>query len=167
MELSIRSAQASDAQLLFDMITELAVYEREPDAVKVSAADLAQQLSSAQPPFHCLIAETNNQPIGFALYFYSYSTWEGKPTLYLEDLYVRSQFRSVGAGMALMTRLSAIAQQRNCSRFEWSVLNWNQPAIGFYHHIGAQPMSEWTRYRMNAQAIAQLAEAESTACLTA
>lgn len=153
MSFSIRSAESRDAEALFSMIVELASYEEEAHSVKVTANDLLQQLNCSNPPFACIIAENDGQPCGFALYFYAYSTWEGTRTLYLEDLYVRPQFRGAKAGIALMAHLAQIAREQNCQRFEWSVLNWNQPAINFYESLGARPLTEWTRYRMDADAI--------------
>lgn len=154
MAISIRQATADDAQLLLNLITELARYEKEEQSVKVSAAALREQMLEDKPPFQCLIAESEDVPVGFALYFYAYSTWEGRQTLYLEDLYVSPQHRGTGAGARLMAQLAAIARERDCARFEWSVLDWNEPAIGFYNRIGANPLAGWTRYRVDPNAIA-------------
>ena len=156
MAISIRRAVTADAGQLHRMITELARYEREESSVKVTAEDLRRQLSDVNPPFDCAVAEIDGEAAGFALYFYSYSTWEGTRTLYLEDLYVCPAFRGAGVGAELMLFLAQTAQQEECRRFEWSVLDWNQPAIGFYQNLGARPLSGWTRYRMDATAIEQL-----------
>jgi GNAT superfamily N-acetyltransferase len=153
MAISIRLAEAEDADQLHGMIKDLARYEREEHSVKVTAADLRQQLSDANPPFECAIAEIDGKAAGFALYFYAYSTWEGTRTLYLEDLYVSPEFRGAGVGVALMVFLAQTAHQGNCRRFEWSVLDWNESAVGFYQNLGAKPLIGWTRYRMDAQAI--------------
>lgn len=159
MSIELRQATAGDASVIHQMICELASYEREASSVRVTLSDLQRQLAMENPPFRCLIAETKNGACGFALYFYAYSTWEGTRTLYLEDLFVRPQFRGEKVGLALMRRLAQIAQQENCGRFEWSVLDWNEPAVNFYERLGAQPMSGWTRYRMDAQNIASLVSA--------
>lgn len=158
MPISIRPAQPQDAELLHRMIADLARYEREPDSVKVTASVLRKQLSEPQPPFGCVIMEIDNAPAGFALYFFAYSTWEGTPTLYLEDLFVYPQYRGQGAGLALMSHLAQTAEDTGCKRFEWSVLNWNEPAISFYENLGAQPMCDWTRYRLDRQALSMLAQ---------
>lgn len=154
MAISIRQATSADAQLLFDLITELARYEREAHSVRVTASDLRQQMQKENPPFECAIAELDGKPAGFALYFYAYSTWEGKQTLYLEDLYVSPEFRGTGAGASLMAHLAAVASEKNCARFEWSVLDWNERAINFYNRIGAKPVAGWTRYRVDPKRIA-------------
>jgi GNAT superfamily N-acetyltransferase len=143
------------------MIYELAAYEREEQSVKVTESELERQLRQPVPPFGCLIAESNGVVCGFALYFYGYSTWEGTRTLYLEDLYVNPQFRGEGAGFALMRSLAQLADEQKCKRFEWSVLDWNEPAINFYRQIGAEPMQDWTRYRMDTLGITRLLESNS------
>lgn len=157
--LTIRQAEVADAELVHLLISELARYEKEEDAVKVSVSDLAAQLGSGKCPFECFIAEADGVAAGFALYFYTYSTWEGTETLYLEDLYVRPQFRGEKVGLALMQALAARAEQRNCGRFEWSVLDWNDLAINFYNRIGARPVDGWTRYRMSGNSLQSLAHA--------
>jgi GNAT superfamily N-acetyltransferase len=161
MTVSIRAATAFDAQNLYRMIYELAAYEREEQSVKVTESELERQLRQPVPPFGCLIAESNGVVCGFALYFYGYSTWEGTRTLYLEDLYVNPQFRGEGAGFALMRSLAQLADEQKCKRFEWSVLDWNEPAINFYRQIGAEPMQDWTRYRMDTLGITRLLESNS------
>lgn len=154
MAITIREASSADAQLIVDLITELARYEQEEDSVKVTAADLYRQMTQERPPFACAIAENDGRAVGFALYFFAYSTWEGKQTLYLEDLYVSPEFRGTGAGAKLMGYLADVANERNCARFEWSVLDWNTAAIGFYNRIGAKPVAGWTRYRVDPKLIA-------------
>ncbi len=161
MTVSVRTATTFDAQNLYRMIYELATYEKETSSVKVTERDLENQLRQDNPPFGCLIAESGGVMCGFALYFYAYSTWEGSRTLYLEDLYVTPTFRGEGVGLALMRSLARVAADGDCKRFEWSVLNWNELAINFYQQLGAKPLSEWTRYRMDANAIGQLAESDS------
>lgn len=149
MAVSIRQAERGDADLLYKMICDLARYEEAEHCVKVNAAELRQQLGQSPRPFECVFAESDGTPCGFALYFYAYSTWEGRRTLYLEDLFVSPEFRGVGAGVALMEHLSRVAQQEKCGRFEWSVLDWNAPAIAFYNRLGAKPVDGWTRYRID------------------
>ena len=154
MAVSIRQATSDDAQLLFELITELARYENEEHSVKVTVSELRHQMQQANPPFECAIAESDGTPVGFALYFFAYSTWEGKQTLYLEDLYVSPKHRGTGAGAKLMSHLALVANQNSCARFEWSVLDWNELAIGFYDRIGAKPVAGWTRYRVDPKCIA-------------
>lgn len=144
----IRIATPDDAATILRFIRELADYEREPDAVEVTLDTLREQLASARPPFECVIAELAGEPVGFALFFANYSTWRGRAGLYLEDLYVTPEARGSGVGKALLRHLAALAVARGCVRMEWSVLDWNAPAIGFYDSIGASPMSQWTVYRL-------------------
>jgi GNAT superfamily N-acetyltransferase len=155
MTLSIRTARPEDADQLYQMILALASYEQEENSVKVSPQTLREQMRQAVPPFECALAEIDGIICGFALYFYAYSTWEGARTLYLEDLFVYPQFRGTGAGASLMRFLSDTARKNHCRRFEWSVLDWNQPAIDFYQRLGAEPVSGWTRYRMDADEFCQ------------
>jgi GNAT superfamily N-acetyltransferase len=157
MRLAIRFAGPADAATLHRFIVGLAVYEREPEAVLVTPADLAEQLASPRPPFECLLAERDGTPAGFALFFQSYSTWRGRPGLYLEDLFVEEAHRHRGIGTALLRRLAATALDRGCARMEWAVLDWNEPAIAFYRTLGAEPMSEWTTWRVSEAALARLA----------
>ena len=157
----IRRASADDAALIYRFIVELAEYEREPDAVEVTPAILAAQLAAEHPPFECVIAEVDGEAVGFALFFETYSTWRGAAGLYLEDLYVTPSRRHQGHGRALLAHLAAIATRRGCARFEWSVLDWNEPAIRFYTSLGARPVHEWTRFRLSRNALGSLA-AEDT-----
>lgn len=153
----IRTATAADAETLLRFIQALADYEREPDAVRTDAGTLRAQLSSAQPPFECLLAERDGEALGFALYFQSYSTWRGRPGLWLEDLFVPEAQRGQGVGRALLTKLAAIARERDCARLEWSVLDWNAPALAFYGRLGAKAQADWTTYRLTDAALTQLA----------
>lgn len=157
MGVTIRFAGPGDAETLFRFIVELAEYEREPDAVEVTAADLRAQLSAATPPFECLLAEQDGAACGFALFFHTYSTWRGRQGIYLEDLYVPEVSRGAGVGAALLATLAGLAQDRDCARVEWAVLNWNTPAIGFYERIGARPQADWQVYRLTDGALATLA----------
>jgi len=159
--LTIRAATAQDAETIHRFIVELAIYEKEPDAVEVSPAELAAQLREERPPFEALVAEATldgqRAPVGFALYFHNYSTWRGRHGLYLEDLYVTPAARGRGYGKALLARLAAVAVDRGCARMEWSVLDWNTPAIAFYESLGATPMSEWTTFRLTNEALTAMA----------
>ncbi|CAD0304503.1 MULTISPECIES: GNAT family N-acetyltransferase [Xanthomonas] len=155
--LQIRSATPDDAALLHELVTALAVYEREPDAVKASPDDLRASLFGDGATAHALICEQDGQALGFAVYFFNYSTWLGRNGLYLEDLFVRPQARGQGAGLALLRHLAQLAVQRGCGRFEWSVLDWNAPAIAFYQAVGARPMEGWTVYRLDGERLAAFA----------
>ncbi|KQR07866.1 MULTISPECIES: GNAT family N-acetyltransferase [Xanthomonas] len=155
--LQIRSATPDDVPLLHALITALAVYEREPDAVKASPDDLRASLFAEGATAHALICEHDGQALGFAVYFFNYSTWLGRNGLYLEDLFVRPEARGKGAGLALLRHLAQLAVQRGCGRFEWSVLDWNQPAIDFYQAVGARPMDGWTVYRLDGERLAAFA----------
>jgi GNAT superfamily N-acetyltransferase len=153
----IRPATADDAELLHALIVDLAVYEREPDAVEATPDDLRAQLSQARPPFEAVIAEHEGVAVGFALFFHNYSTWRGRHGLYLEDLYVRPEARGQGHGRALLAHLAGLALDRGCARLEWSVLDWNTPAVEFYEALGAVPMTGWTTFRLTRSPLARLA----------
>jgi GNAT superfamily N-acetyltransferase len=155
--LKLRTATPADVPHVLGFIRELAVYEREPDAVLTTEADLLRDGFTEPRRFHCLIAEWDATPVGFALYFYNYSTWEGRPGIYLEDLYVQPAKRGKGIGRALLVKLASIAVEEGCARFEWSVLDWNQPAIDFYQSMGAVMKSEWRGMRVDGQALKVLA----------
>ncbi len=159
--LTIRAATPEDAELLHELITGLAVYEREPGAVKASPQDLRASLFGEGATAHALICQQDGAAVGFAVYFFNYSTWLGRNGLYLEDLFVRPECRGNGAGLALLRHLAQLAVARGCGRFEWSVLDWNQPAIDFYLAAGARPMDEWTLYRLDGEALAAFAAGES------
>lgn len=153
----IRPATKADVPLILSLIRELAAYEREPDAVETTEADLLRDGFGPNPVIHCLIAEAEGQPAGFALYFFNYSTWRGRPGIHLEDLFVRPEFRGRGVGKALLAAVARVAVERRCGRLQWDVLEWNQPAIDFYQSIGARFMSEWRIMRMTDDALAALA----------
>jgi len=154
---------ADDVQLILSLVKELAVYERAPDAVKATADDLLRDGFGERPLFHVLLAEARVvpedevKPLGFAFYFFQYSTWEGAPSLYLEDLFVRPEFRRLGAGRALLQRLAQEAVNRACKRFQWSVLDWNVDAIAFYESLGARLIGDWRTVRIDGQALHALA----------
>jgi GNAT superfamily N-acetyltransferase len=147
--LQIRDAIRADAEVILGFITELAIYEKAEHEVLAGVADIQRSLfDEPASPAKALICLLDDEPIGFAVYFLSYSTWLGRKGLYLEDLYVSQQHRGVGGGKALLRHLAKMAVDSGCGRFEWSVLDWNQPAIDFYKSIGAEPQDEWVRYRM-------------------
>ncbi|MCW0387081.1 N-acetyltransferase family protein [Xanthomonas sacchari] len=155
--LHIRPAVADDAALILRLIRDLARYERAEDAVQTDEAGLRATLFGADARAQALICEVDGQPIGYAVYFYNYSTWLGRNGLYLEDLYVDPAHRGVGAGKALLQHLARQAVAEGCGRFEWSVLDWNQPAIDFYEAVGARAQDEWTVYRLQGEALARFA----------
>lgn len=157
MPLNIRPATPEDAELILRFITELAIYEKAEHEVKTDAAGIRDSLFGEGSTAHGLICENDGQPIGYAVYFFNYSTWLGKHGLYLEDLYVSPEARGLGAGKALLRHLAQQAVARDCGRFEWSVLDWNTPAIDFYESFGARPQSEWTTYRLAGQALKDFA----------
>ena len=159
MTLSIRFAGPADAATVHRFITELAIYEREPDAVKVDIPTLERQMGEKSPPFEVLLAEQAGEAIGFALFFHSYSTWRGKRGIHLEDLFVTPKRRGQGAGKKLLAALAQLALSRDCARLEWWVLNWNQPAIDFYEAIDAKAQTEWTPYRLTDDPLKALASA--------
>lgn len=148
MTISIRKAVPADAAIIHGFIVELAVYEKAEHEVKASIAEIESSIFSASSPAKALICELNDEAIGFAVYFYNYSTWQGRKGLYLEDLYVSPKHRGLGAGKFLLRHLAQVAVEEGCGRFEWSVLDWNQPAIEFYDSVGAKPQAEWLKYRL-------------------
>lgn len=156
--LTLRTATRDDVALIMLFIKALAEYENATSGeVKTIEENLLKYGFGTEPRFHCLIAEWNGVPAGFALYFYNFSTWEGKHGMYLEDLFVLQEFRKHGIGRALLQRLANTAMEQDCTRLVWQVLDWNQPAIDFYESIGAHKMGEWFTYRMDSDAIHQLA----------
>jgi GNAT superfamily N-acetyltransferase len=159
MTLTIRSAVAADIDIILQFIRALADYEKLSHAVRADRDVLAGHLFGPRPMAEVLIAEHEGAPIGFALFFHNFSTFEGRPGIYLEDLYVNSEARGLGAGKALLARLAALAVERGCARLEWSVLDWNAPSIAFYKALGAAPMDEWTVMRVDGDALGALAKA--------
>lgn len=153
----IRPATPADIPAIRALIVALAVYEREPDAVKATEADLHEALFGARPLAEAVLAEVDDKPAGVALFFTNFSTWAGKGGLYLEDLFVVPEARGLGLGKALLVHLAGIAVARGYARFEWSVLDWNEPAIGFYRGLGAVAQDEWTKMRVDGAALAALA----------
>jgi GNAT superfamily N-acetyltransferase len=145
----IKEAEFSDVLLIQQLITELAEYEKLLPQMVATTELLQMHLFGSSPIAHVFLAYENETPIGFALYFYNFSTFVGKPGIYLEDLYVREPYRGRGYGKALLEKLIKKAKEKDCGRIEWSVLNWNKPAIDFYKKMGAQPMEEWTTFRVS------------------
>jgi GNAT superfamily N-acetyltransferase len=157
MNIRIRPAQASDSALILGLINELADYEKAGDKVVATVDSIASSLFGEGTPARALVCEVDGVAAGYAVYFFSYSTWQGKKGLYLEDLYVSPDVRGRGAGKQMLQYLAAIAVEHGCGRFEWSVLDWNKPAIDFYLSIGAKPQDEWVRYRMEGAALRDFA----------
>ena len=157
MPLSIRLAAPADLPLIAQFIRDLAEYERLAHEVRFDEAGLGERLFGPQPYAEVLIGEIDGCPQGFALFFHNFSTFEGRPGVYLEDLFVRPEARGSGLGKALLQRLAQTARERDCARLEWAVLDWNEPSIGFYKSLGARPMDEWTVFRLDGDALRQLA----------
>lgn len=158
MTLSIRPASQSDTAIIFNLIRELAEYERLAHEVDATEADIAKALFDPSPRVFADIAEWEGEPAGFALWFYNFSTFRGRHGIYLEDLFVRPAFRSKGIGKALLKHLARRCMAEGLTRLEWSVLDWNEPALRVYRSIGAIPMEEWTAQRMTGEALRRLAE---------
>jgi len=155
--LTIRPAAPGDAPLLLSLVRELAEYEKAPQEVTATEADFLRDGFGPRPRFEAVVAEWDGQPAGFALWFYNYSTWQGRHGLYLEDLFVRPALRGKGIGKALLVRLAAIAAAQGCGRYQWQVLDWNTPSIRFYEALGARKLPEWLTMRVSGHDIARLA----------
>ena len=160
-EVVIRPAEERDLDAILGLIRELAEYEKLAHEAVADREDVRRHLFGARPHAEVLIAEAGDETVGFALYFHNYSTFLGKPGIYLEDLFVRTSHRGRGYGRALLSKLASIALERSCGRLEWSVLDWNEPAIGFYKKLGAGPMDEWTVYRLTGDALRRVARTEA------
>lgn len=156
MTLSIRPAVPADLPLIAAFIRELAVYEKLLDEVRFDEAVLGEKLFGPRPYAEVVIGEQDGAAQGFALFFHNFSTFEGRPGIYLEDLFVRPEARGGGLGKALLCHLAKLAVERDCARLEWSVLDWNAPAIGFYEKLGARAMDEWTVMRVDGEKLSQL-----------
>ena len=156
-DLVIRKAKSEDSNMILKFILELAKFEKAEDEVLATEASIRGSIFGSESSTKALICEKNGKPIGFAVYFFNYSTWLGKHGLYLEDLYISQSERGTGAGKALLKYLARIAVAKDCGRFEWSVLDWNQPAIDFYESLGAEPQSEWIGYRLHGQKLLDFA----------
>jgi GNAT superfamily N-acetyltransferase len=156
----IRPARVEDVPIILQLIRDLATYERAPDEVIATEEQLLDVLFGEKPTAEVLLAFEAESAVGFAVYFYNFSTWLGRPGLYLEDLFVKPEKRGKGYGRALLVELAKIARDRGCGRMEWAVLDWNEPAIKFYRSLGATPMHEWTVFRLTHDEIARLAKSE-------
>lgn len=159
--LHLRAAQPGDVDAIHGLMRELAVYEHLLDVFVATPASVAEALFGAKPIAECLIAQWDGEPVGYALYFHNFSTFLGRPGLYLEDLFVLPSMRGKGLGQGLLRALARIAVERNCARFEWTVLDWNQPAIEFYEAQGATVMPDWRVVRMTGDALARFANGET------
>ena len=155
--LTIRNATENDVPLLLEFVKALADYERLSHLVTATEASLRESLFGAQPGAHSLLAFEDDTPVGFAVYFHNFSTFLGRRGMWLEDLFVTPKYRGRGYGKALLHRVGQIAYERGCGRFEWSVLDWNTPSIEFYRRLGAQPLSDWTIFRMTGRSLEQFA----------
>jgi GNAT superfamily N-acetyltransferase len=155
--ISIRPATPKDASLIVQFVRDLAEYERDPKAAVATEEDFLRDGFGADPKFKVVFAEWDGKPAGFALFFYNYSTWQGRPGLYLEDLFVKPEFRGKGIGKALLLHLAKIAVENNCGRYQWQVLDWNEPALEFYKSLGAEIMKEWLTMRVDGEALKKLA----------
>jgi GNAT superfamily N-acetyltransferase len=160
-DFQIRPAGVEDVPIILQLIRDLATYERAPQEVTATEEQLVDVLFGERPAAEVLLAFEAQSPVGFAVYFYNFSTWLGRPGLYLEDLFVKPEKRGKGYGRALLVELAKIARDRGCGRMEWAVLNWNEPAIKFYRALGAEPLDEWTVFRLTREGIAELAKSES------
>ena len=156
--MTIRSATPEDVPTILQLIRDLATYERAPHEVTATEEQLTDVLFGERPAAEVLLAFEGNAPVGFAVFFHNFSTWLGRPGLYLEDLFVKPEVRGKGYGRALLVHLAKIARDRACGRMEWAVLDWNEPAIQFYRALGATPMHEWTVFRLTRDEIVKLAE---------
>ncbi len=163
MAVTIRPATEGDVPQILAFIRALAAYEREPDAVIATEEGLLRDGFGPNPYYQCLIADLDGRPAGFALYFFNYSTWMGRPGIYLEDLFVPPEFRGLGIGKALLKKVAAIAVEKDCRRLQWEVLDWNTPAIDFYRAMGAEFLDEWRNVRVSGEALLQLAQGIETA----
>jgi GNAT superfamily N-acetyltransferase len=155
---TIRPATVGDVPIILELIKALATYERAPNEVTATREGLTDVLFGKKPASEVLLAFENERAVGFAVFFHNFSTWLGRPGLYLEDLFVRPEDRGKGYGRALLVELAKIARERKCGRMEWAVLDWNEPAIQFYRKLGATPMHEWTVFRLTRDEISKLAD---------
>lgn len=152
-QVAVRPATPADAELIVELIRALAEYERDPDSVRATPEGIRRWLFGDRPYAECVIAEAAEEAVGFALFFHNFSTWQGRPGIWLEDLFVRPSRRGLGAGKALFEHVARLAVERGCGRFEWAVLDWNEPAFGFYKRLGARAMDEWTIFRLEGEAL--------------
>ena len=162
-DFSLRPATPADAATLLALVRGLAEYERAPGDVVATEADYVRALTSTPPEMDAIIAERDGRALGFALFFPTWSTWRGRPGIHLEDLFVLPEARGRGIGRALLARVAAVAVARGCARLEWQVLDWNEPALGFYRALGARSLDEWTAMRVDGAALGALASMSTTA----
>ena len=153
----IRKATEADATQILEFIRALAAFERAPDEVTATEEGLIRDGFGQAPFYGCLIADYEGRPAGFALYFFNYSTWKGRPGIYLEDLFVHPEFRGLGIGKALLKAVAAVAVEKGCERMQWEVLDWNTPAIDFYRAMGAEFLDEWRNVRLEGESLVKLA----------
>src|SRR4051812_42502560 len=161
MNFQIRTATRSDVPIILQLIRDLATYERAPNDVTATEEQLNDVLFGPKPSAEVRLAFESDSAVGFAVFFHNFSTWLGRPGLYLEDLFVKPQHRGKGYGRALLVDLAGIARERDCGRMEWAVLDWNEPAIQFYRKLGAKAMDEWTVFRLTGDGISELAQEPS------
>ncbi len=154
----LREATIKDAQIIFNFVKELAIYEKAEHEVKTSVKQVEESVFGSDSVTYAILCELNNKPIGMALYFFNYSTWLGRNGIYLEDLYVSPKYRGIGAGKALLKRLAQIAVEKKCGRIDWQVLDWNKPSIDFYDSIGAKGLTDWIPYRLTGEALKEFAK---------
>lgn len=154
----IRPATVADVPIILQLIRDLATYERAPNDVTATEQQLIDVLFGPKPAAEVLLQFENETPVGFAVFFHNFSTWLGRPGLYLEDLFVKPEYRGKGYGRALLVKLAGIARERGCGRMEWAVLDWNEPAIQFYKKLGARPLEEWRIFRLTRDGIGKLAD---------
>jgi GNAT superfamily N-acetyltransferase len=157
MTLAIRKATSADAAVIAELVRDLAEYEKLLDEARATPADFMRELDAPNPVISVLIAEWEGKPAGFALYFFNFSTFVGRQGLYLEDLFVKPELRGHGIGRQLLRELAKIAKSKDCGRMEWAVLDWNEPALGFYQTLDARVMNEWLVHRLTRPEIAKLA----------
>ncbi len=151
--MNIRTATSADAEVIFALIIELAIYEKAEHEVITTVEEICETLFGVDSKTSALIAEIDGKPVGYAVYFYNYSTWLGENGLYLEDLYIKPEYQKKGIGKALLQKVANVAVNENCGRLEWAVLDWNTPAIEFYKSLGAKAQDEWTNYRLSGEAL--------------
>ncbi|WP_207309999.1 GNAT family N-acetyltransferase [Rubinisphaera italica] len=161
MSFTIRPVNPEDCETILSLIRELAVYEKMLDEVVATPEMIRESLFGDRPDAECLLAEVDGDCVGFALYFFNYSTFLGRQGLYLEDLFVQPEFRKQGIGKALFKKVAEVAVERNCGRMEWSVLDWNEPSIEFYKSMGAEAMEEWTVYRLTGERLKSINKIDS------
>lgn len=163
-DLVIRPVTPDDMETVANLVRELAIYEKLEEHAKATPEDFRRNLFGPRPAAEAALAELGGEAVGFSLWFTTFSSFRGQPGIYLEDVFVRPQYRGRGIGKALLVMLARLAVERGCGRLEWSVLNWNEPAIGFYRSLGARPMDEWTVYRLDDEPLRRLGSSGRQSC---